>query len=129
MLGSFNSGVQDVQCFYVTDDEWDNIDNIHELSQDSSTPFASIQKRSLSRSVSGNPRQNKRFNIPVKKSISLDEPPLPHSHKQFSLKDTKLQMPKKFGRSASISIKTGVTSSLNPRSKTPEIPDYNNMHA
>ena len=24
MLGSFNSGVQDVQCFYVTDDEWDN---------------------------------------------------------------------------------------------------------
>lgn len=105
----------------MTDDDWENIDNVHELSQDSSTPFASIQKRSLSRSVSGNPRQNKRFQPPVRPSISLDNPPSPVQHSSDTT-SAKLQMPKKFSRSASVGIKKTTI-------KIPEIPDYNNMHS
>ena len=116
----------------MTDDEWENIDNIHELSQDSSTPFASIQKRSLSRSVSGNPRQNKRFQPPIRPSISLDNPPSPVQHLS-GITSAKLQMPIKFGRSASVGIQTEQTSSYETQSnsgiKIPEVPDFSNMHA
>lgn len=115
----------------MTDDDWENIDNIHQLSQDSSTPFASVQKRSLSRSVSGNPRQNKRFNIPVRQSVSLENPPKPFQHPS-NTNIANLQMPN-FGRSASVSIQTNRTSSPTPQTVPniidPEVPNYNNMHS
>ena len=127
----------------MTDDDWENIDNVHELSQDSSTPFASVQKRSLSRSVSGNPRQNKRFQPPVRPSISLDNPPSPIQHLSNTT-SAELQMPTKFGRSASVGIQTNLmsshpsisrqetikipTDSKQPTTRIPEIPDFSNMH-
>lgn len=111
----------------MTDDEWDNIDNIHELSKDSSTPFASVQKRSLSRSVSGNPRQNKRFNPPIRSSISLNDPPRPFQH-PLGTTTEEPQMPK-LGRSASVSIQTDRTKPPKQTIKIPEIPDFSNMHS
>ena len=119
----------------MTDDDWENIDDVHELSQDSSTPFASIQKRSLSRSVSGNPRQNKRLQPPVRPSISLNNPPSPVQYPSDTT-STKLQMPQQFSRSASIGIQTNMNTypitpakPSSPTLKIPEIPDFSNMHA
>lgn len=120
---------------HIMNDDWENIDDVHELSQDSSTPFASIQKRSLSRSVSGNPRQNKRFQPPVRPSISLDNPPSPIQHLSNTTSG-ELQMSKQFSRSASVGIQTDFMSlpSTSRQTtikipKTPEVPDYNNMHS
>ena len=106
----------------MTDNDWENIDNVHELSQDSSTPFASVQKRSLSRSVSGNLRQNKRFQPPVRPSISLDNPPPPLQNlKQSTSIDvqTNSMLAPTISRQPTIKI---------PKTKSPKIPDYSNMH-
>ena len=114
---------------HIMDDDWENIDNVHELSQDSSTPFASIQKRSLTRSVSGNPRQNKRFQPPVRPSISLDNPPPPLQNLKKSTSidvQTNSMLPPTNSRQASIKISTD---SKQPTRKNPGIPDYYNMHS
>ena len=107
---------------HIMDDDWENIDNIHELSQDSSTPFASTQKRSLSRSVSGNPRQNKRFQPPVRPSISLDNPPPPLQNLKQTTSigvQTNSMLAPTISRQPTIKI---------PKTKNPKIPDYSNMH-
>tara|TARA_A100001015_G_scaffold14870_1_gene17379 strand:- start:2633 stop:4213 length:1581 start_codon:yes stop_codon:yes gene_type:complete len=105
---------------HIMSDDWEDIDTFHELSQDSSTPFASVQKRTLSRSVSGNPKENKRLHIPPRTSIALDDPPAP----------LKVTMPKLNQRSKTISRSNSSTkSSTTPSIKNPEIPDYSNMHS
>tara|TARA_Y100000748_G_C15495764_1_gene488181 strand:+ start:41 stop:1570 length:1530 start_codon:yes stop_codon:yes gene_type:complete len=106
--------------------EWEELEDPHQFSQDSATPFASVEKRSISRTISGysdeikrarlnnNPRSTS-LNLP---GASLQSPPhklvIPGMTRQPTQSSYSLSPPIRRPR---------------PTIKIPEIPDFSNMHA